>query len=100
MLNPGTSLSTIEWVLKDVDLVLLMSVNPGFGGQSFIESQVQKTKELKKMCNDQVRSQLTRCVLLLVRTAGPPGFGFIPEFCYYLCVPFCVLAPCCSNFTC
>ena len=55
MLNPGTSLSTIEEVLGIVDLVLLMSVNPGFGGQKFIESQVAKTKRLRAMCNDIVR---------------------------------------------
>jgi len=52
VLNPGTPLSAIEYVLDSVDLVLIMSVNPGFGGQSFIESQVQKIKDLKKMCND------------------------------------------------
>lgn len=40
VLNPATSLDTIEYVLPDVDLVLIMSVNPGFGGQKFIESQV------------------------------------------------------------
>jgi len=50
VLNPGTPLSQIEYVLEDVDLVLIMSVNPGFGGQSFIESQVDKVKELKAMC--------------------------------------------------
>jgi len=50
VLNPGTSLSSIEYVLDVVDLVLIMSVNPGFGGQSFIESQVDKIKELRKMC--------------------------------------------------
>jgi hypothetical protein len=55
VLNPGTSLSTIEEVLGIVDLVLLMSVNPGFGGQKFIESQVSKTKRLRAMCNDHVR---------------------------------------------
>jgi hypothetical protein len=38
-----------------VDLVLIMSVNPGFGGQSFIESQVDKIKELRKMCEAKVR---------------------------------------------
>ena len=54
MLNPGTSLSTIEYVLDAVDLVLIMSVNPGFGGQKFIESQVQKIRELKAMCNAKV----------------------------------------------
>ena len=40
VLNPGTSLDTIRYVLPEVDLVLIMSVNPGFGGQKFIESQV------------------------------------------------------------
>ena len=51
VLNPGTPLSAIEEVLEIVDLVLLMSVNPGFGGQKFIESQVDKTRRLKAMCN-------------------------------------------------
>jgi len=50
VLNPGTPLSQIEYVLDEVDCVLIMSVNPGFGGQSFIESQVGKIKELKAMC--------------------------------------------------
>ncbi len=46
-LNPGTSISTIEDVLGDVDLILIMSVNPGFGGQSFIESSLDKIKRLR-----------------------------------------------------
>lgn len=50
VLNPGTSLSAIEEVLDVVDLVLIMSVNPGFGGQKFIESQVAKIRALKAMC--------------------------------------------------
>merc|ERR1711972_1093815 len=50
VLNPGTPLSAIEYVLEELDLILIMSVNPGFGGQSFIESQVQKIKDLKAMC--------------------------------------------------
>lgn len=50
VLNPGTPLSAIEYVLDEVDLVLIMSVNPGFGGQSFIESQVKKISDLRKMC--------------------------------------------------
>lgn len=50
VLNPGTPLSTIEYVLECVDLVLIMSVNPGFGGQSFIESQVKKISDLRRMC--------------------------------------------------
>ncbi|KAG2452549.1 hypothetical protein HYH02_002786 [Chlamydomonas schloesseri] len=52
VLNPGTSLSTIEEVLDVVDLILIMSVNPGFGGQKFIESQVAKIRNLKRMCNE------------------------------------------------
>eukprot|EP00271_Cylindrocystis_brebissonii_P013297 TRINITY_DN33029_c0_g1_i1.p1 TRINITY_DN33029_c0_g1~~TRINITY_DN33029_c0_g1_i1.p1 ORF type:complete len:284 (-),score=70.84 TRINITY_DN33029_c0_g1_i1:849-1700(-) len=52
VLNPGTPLSAIEYVLDFVDLVLIMSVNPGFGGQGFIESQVRKIKELRALCNE------------------------------------------------
>ncbi|CAK8988839.1 unnamed protein product [Durusdinium trenchii] len=52
VLNPGTPLSQIEYVLSEVDLVLIMSVNPGFGGQSFIESQLDKIRDLKKMCEE------------------------------------------------
>src|SRR5476651_2065612 len=48
VLNPGTSLSAIEYVLGDLDLVLVMSVNPGFGGQVFIESQLAKIAALRK----------------------------------------------------
>jgi ribulose-phosphate 3-epimerase len=52
VLNPGTPLSTIEEVLTEVDLVLIMSVNPGFGGQKFISSQLDKIRRLKEMCNE------------------------------------------------
>jgi len=48
-LNPTTPLSTIEWILEDIDLVLIMSVNPGFGGQKFIPQALQKIKDLKPM---------------------------------------------------
>lgn len=48
-LNPATPLSTIEWILEDVDLVLIMSVNPGFGGQKFIPQALQKIRDLKAM---------------------------------------------------
>lgn len=51
-LNPGTSLSTIEEVLADLDMVLIMSVNPGFGGQSFIESQLDKIRRLRQMITE------------------------------------------------
>lgn len=48
-LNPATPISAIENVLDDVDLVLIMSVNPGFGGQKFIENSLIKIKNLKKI---------------------------------------------------
>ena len=48
-LNPGQSLEEIKYVLEDVDLVLIMSVNPGFGGQSFISSALEKIKDLKAL---------------------------------------------------
>ena len=50
VLNLATPLSCIEYALDVVDLVLIMSVNPGFGGQSFIESQVKKISDLRIMC--------------------------------------------------
>ena len=48
-INPGTSLQTIEPIMNDVDLVLLMSVNPGFGGQSFIENTYHRLQKLSAM---------------------------------------------------
>lgn len=48
VLNPATSLSSLDYILEEVDLVMLMSVNPGFGGQSFIDSSLSKIRELKK----------------------------------------------------
>ena len=48
-LNPATPLSAVEWVLPQTDLLLIMSVNPGFGGQSFIPYSLQKLREARKM---------------------------------------------------
>lgn len=52
VLNPSTPLSIIDYVLELCDLVLIMSVNPGFGGQSFIPSAVSKVRELRQLCNE------------------------------------------------
>jgi len=52
VLNPGTPLTSLEYVLDVVDLILVMSVNPGFGGQKFIESQVDKIRTIRRMCNE------------------------------------------------
>ena len=49
VLNPATPLSACEWVLEDCDLVLLMSVNPGFGGQKFIPQVAEKIARLREM---------------------------------------------------
>lgn len=49
VLNPATPASVLEYIIEDLDLVLLMTVNPGFGGQSFIHSVVPKIREVKEM---------------------------------------------------
>lgn len=50
-LNPATSPRTIEWALPYLDFVLVMSVNPGFGGQTFIPEMVEKIREIREMCD-------------------------------------------------
>lgn len=51
-LNPSTPVSMLEDIIKDVDMVLLMSVNPGFGGQAFIENTISKVKRLRKLIDE------------------------------------------------
>jgi ribulose-phosphate 3-epimerase len=51
-LNPATPVSVLEDIIGDVEMVLLMSVNPGFGGQKFIESTIEKVKRLRKMIDE------------------------------------------------
>ena len=53
VLNPSTPMDFLEYVLPVCDLVLIMSVNPGFGGQSFIAEMVPKIKQLRRMCDEQ-----------------------------------------------
>jgi ribulose-phosphate 3-epimerase len=60
VLNPATPLNTLEWVLEDVDYILIMSVNPGFGGQSFIESSLEKIRRLKEMLHKKGLSPLVQ----------------------------------------
>ena len=51
VLNPHTPPSMVEYLIEDIDMILLMSVNPGFGGQKFIPSVIKKAKELKNLIN-------------------------------------------------
>ena len=49
VLNPSTPLQALEWIIKDIDYVLIMSVNPGFGGQKFIPDSLDKIRDLRQM---------------------------------------------------
>jgi ribulose-phosphate 3-epimerase len=80
-LNPATPLSSIEWIVDQLDFVLIMSVNPGFGGQKFIESSVQKIKALSRMLKDknsnaiiQVDGGINNDTIKAVSTAGATSF--------------------------
>jgi ribulose-phosphate 3-epimerase len=55
-LNPSTPVSAVDYLLDELDMVLVMSVNPGFGGQSFIESQLDKVAELRRRIDDSGRA--------------------------------------------
>jgi ribulose-phosphate 3-epimerase len=52
VLNPSTPLSSIEWIMEDVDFIMIMSVNPGFGGQDFIPNSLDKVEALRKIIQD------------------------------------------------
>lgn len=56
VLNPASPVSLVEDVLGDIDLILVMSVNPGFGGQGFITSQLKKIERLRRMIDDSGRA--------------------------------------------
>ena len=77
VLNPATPLEHIEYVLDDLDQVLLMTVNPGFGGQSFIESVIPKIKELREMAPEldiEVDGGINAETIKLARDAGANVF--------------------------
>jgi len=52
VLNPSTRIEDLEWIIQDIDLVVLMSVNPGFGGQKFIPATLEKIAGMRKMIDD------------------------------------------------
>jgi ribulose-phosphate 3-epimerase len=52
VLNPSTPLASLEWIMEDVDFIMIMSVNPGFGGQKFIPNSLDRVRALRKMIRD------------------------------------------------
>ena len=58
VLNPSTPIESLAWIIEDVDYVLVMSVNPGFGGQKFIPNSISKIKVLRKLIEDRGLSAL------------------------------------------
>ncbi|MCK4838979.1 MAG: ribulose-phosphate 3-epimerase [Desulfobulbaceae bacterium] len=75
VLNPATPLESIEWLLADVDLVMIMSVNPGFGGQKFIPSSLTKIRRLKKM----IDSRGLKAGIEVDGGIGPNNIGEVVE---------------------
>jgi ribulose-phosphate 3-epimerase len=58
VLNPTTSIQALEWIIEDVDYVLIMSVNPGFGGQAFIPNSLEKIRALRQLIKSKNLSTL------------------------------------------
>ncbi len=80
-LNPATPLSSIEWIVDQLDFVLIMSVNPGFGGQKFIESSIDKIKSLSQLLKEknsnaiiQVDGGINASTINSVSNAGASSF--------------------------
>ncbi|MCF8069357.1 MAG: ribulose-phosphate 3-epimerase [Desulfobacterales bacterium] len=80
-LNPSTSLDTIFWVLEYLDFVLIMSVNPGFGGQAFIPNALDKIRTLKKIIDDngystiiQIDGGVNKSTIKEISDAGTDSF--------------------------
>ena len=74
-INPGTDISGLEYVLDKIDLILVMSVNPGFGGQKFLNSSIQKIKNIKKLVKNfnidiEVDGGIDDKTAILVKNAG------------------------------
>lgn len=76
-LNPATSLSVLDYVLEKVDMVLLMTVNPGFGGQAYLESCTEKIRRLRRIIEEkgltvdiQVDGGINRSTIRKVKEAG------------------------------
>ncbi|MCK4768438.1 MAG: ribulose-phosphate 3-epimerase, partial [Desulfobacula sp.] len=80
-LNPATPLASIKWIADQLDFVLIMSVNPGFGGQKFIESSIDKIKALSQMLKEknsnaiiQIDGGINKDTIKSVSMAGATSF--------------------------
>jgi len=80
-LNPATPISSIKWVIDQLDFVLIMSVNPGFGGQKFIDSSIEKIEKLSQLLKDknsdaiiQVDGGVNSQTIAQVSAAGASSF--------------------------
>jgi ribulose-phosphate 3-epimerase len=73
VINPATPLSTLEDILGDVDQILIMSVNPGFGGQKFIASSVAKVARLRQM----IEERKLACAIEIDGGIAPPTAGAV-----------------------
>lgn len=80
-LNPATPVSAIEWVIEELDFVLVMSVNPGFGGQSFIPNSLDKVRAIKRMITEkglstliQIDGGVSRKTIRAIAEAGVDSF--------------------------
>jgi ribulose-phosphate 3-epimerase len=73
-LNPSTPEETLKYVVNDVDLVLVMSVNPGFGGQKFLETQVEKIRRVRRMLDDAGNS---KCIIEVDGGIGAKNAGLV-----------------------
>ena len=80
-LNPATPLSSIEYVMEELDFILIMSVNPGFGGQKFIESSIKKIRSLSQILKEkrhsaiiQIDGGINKDTIARVAQAGASAF--------------------------
>ena len=74
VLNPSTPIIALDAIIEDVDMVLLMSVNPGFGGQSFIKTTLRKLRQLRALCFE-------RGVEPLIEVDGGVGIDNVADVC-------------------
>ncbi len=72
-LNPATPLNCLEWVINDLDFVLIMGVNPGFGGQSFIQATIKKIEVLSSM----IKKSGSKAIIQVDGGVGPSTIGKI-----------------------